>query len=1001
MSTDAGDWIPNDDSDNPSYWTYKNQIETPDSNDRSYEILRLKNGLRVVLVHDPTTDVAAVSMNVGVGYFSDPDDMPGMAHLCEHVILTGSQVGNKKDMNCWQYVMDRCHSINATTTESSTYYYFTIGNDYLGGKDGGAIGRFANLFKHPTFHVNDIASEVMTVESEYDESCQSDTRRLLQLFKSQAPPTHPWRKFDAGNSQTLTPTVKKGMDVDEERKKRLKDWWHKNYSPSIMGLAILGNQSLDELRKMALSHFSSLGHTSEATVSPYVADVPWSEDDEGNITFAKRIFDTSTLEVSFYLPRQDMLYESKPTTYISRFIANEGPGSLHSYLTKKRWILQLSSGTYDAARGFSFLSIVVTLTKSGLVNYESVLTAIYAYLYFLNQAVLRPSVHFSEFEQIQNNSFQYSVKEDSETHVIRLSEALLLPWPRERLLSGRKKIWKQEDDLVRSMLEPFLVPMAGKVTLSSNDFSAIKLDVSWNKEEWYGTEYIRRPLNPELFLGARAHEISHYMFLPDPNTSIPQHFGLVPQSKDFKGLEYPRYDGSSPISDLWFKQRFKQDDQLDLPKGYIGLYIRSSVARDSPRHSVMTKLIEWLLTDFLKEKFFDHLLAGRTLSVISDYDGTFILQVGGYTENMISFFKDVLQAIKAHNIQEGQLSIYRHRLKQNLKNSQLSQPCIVAHQSMEYMLRSVGWSPEELERAANESIPLSEMQQHLGNLLAPAFPSSPPVMVLIGQRPQMILPKNATVLVTGNFEEKDAQNVRDIVDGALPPANGKESRTKTNVIEAGKNFVYHQTVVNSKEKNNAVEYYLQIDDDSQARPMWRIPTPSEARARLLLLAHIMSEPTLNTLREIERLGYTVSCLPRTGVPPVGISVRVEGAESAPSIEASIDEFLKNYKLTLDTMSDDDFNTRRDALVKMLTQRLDNQDQEAVKFGAPILSGSYDFDLEEASADLIGDLTKGDVCEFYERYIVPSSKHRRKLSVHAVSPNPHSYDRLTDPKKFRA
>lgn len=63
-------------------------LETPSLDDRAYRVIRLANQLEVLLVHDHDTDKASAAMDVGVGSFSDEDDMPGMAHAVEHVRLS-------------------------------------------------------------------------------------------------------------------------------------------------------------------------------------------------------------------------------------------------------------------------------------------------------------------------------------------------------------------------------------------------------------------------------------------------------------------------------------------------------------------------------------------------------------------------------------------------------------------------------------------------------------------------------------------------------------------------------------------------------------------------------------------------------------------------------------------------------------------------------------------------------------------------------------------------
>ena len=67
------------------------RMEAPELDDRSYRVIELPNKLEVLLVHDPETDKASASLSVGVGYFCDDDDMPGMAHAIEHLLFMGTE----------------------------------------------------------------------------------------------------------------------------------------------------------------------------------------------------------------------------------------------------------------------------------------------------------------------------------------------------------------------------------------------------------------------------------------------------------------------------------------------------------------------------------------------------------------------------------------------------------------------------------------------------------------------------------------------------------------------------------------------------------------------------------------------------------------------------------------------------------------------------------------------------------------------------------------------
>ena len=85
----------------------------------------------------------------------------------------------------------------------------------------------------------------------------------------------------------------------------------------------------------------------------------------------------------------------------------------------------------------------------------------------------------------------------------RLAELMARPWPRERLLSGSTKIWADQPELWRNMLEVDMAPEKGSVLICSNDFAGIGIDSPWMKEKWYGTEYMTQKIDPAILKMAR------------------------------------------------------------------------------------------------------------------------------------------------------------------------------------------------------------------------------------------------------------------------------------------------------------------------------------------------------------------------------------------------------------------------------------------------------------------------------------------------------------------
>lgn len=68
-----------------------NNIGKSQQDNRDYRGLKLTNGLKVLLVSDPVTDKAAAALTVDVGSMSDPNEIPGLAHFCEHMLFLGTE----------------------------------------------------------------------------------------------------------------------------------------------------------------------------------------------------------------------------------------------------------------------------------------------------------------------------------------------------------------------------------------------------------------------------------------------------------------------------------------------------------------------------------------------------------------------------------------------------------------------------------------------------------------------------------------------------------------------------------------------------------------------------------------------------------------------------------------------------------------------------------------------------------------------------------------------
>lgn len=122
-------------------WLFEKPISKPLLDDTTYRLIMLENNLQVLLISDRSADQVGMALDVGVGHVSDPKDMPGLAHFCEHLLFMGTTPFPEENAYK-QFVKRHGGFTNASTAASTTTYQFSIQAPYL----SGAMERFAAFF---------------------------------------------------------------------------------------------------------------------------------------------------------------------------------------------------------------------------------------------------------------------------------------------------------------------------------------------------------------------------------------------------------------------------------------------------------------------------------------------------------------------------------------------------------------------------------------------------------------------------------------------------------------------------------------------------------------------------------------------------------------------------------------------------------------------------------------------------------------------------------------
>ncbi|KAG1761690.1 Metalloenzyme, LuxS/M16 peptidase-like protein [Suillus occidentalis] len=999
-------------ADVPTYTLFTKPIEKSQLDEREYRLIKLENGLLAMLIQDAKADIAAASLDVAVGHLSDPDDIPGLAHFCEHLLFMGTEQFPKENEYSEYLSKNNGHS-NAYTAPANTNYYFRVATSAL----PGALTRFSAFFHSPLFAPSCTTREMNAVDSEHSKNHQADPWRVFQLNKHLTKEGHPWSKFGSGNRETLSAAgrtfkaasklngngVKNGAHivvdrsvpvspissngslassplpsripspvpsntsassenepdggvVGRETRRRLVEWWNKEYCAGRMRLCIVGKEPLDALADMVSTLFTPIKNREQDPL-PIIPDHPFGPNEMGTLVSVQTVKAFHAIEISFPLAWQSPLWRYKPAHFISHFTGHEGPGSLFSYIKNKGWATSLSSGPQSLARGFEMFKFTIHLTKLGFENYRLVALAAFKYLSLLRSSAF-PKWYQSELVKIARTKFQFATKENAESYAVSLSERLGKPVPPELVLRGAviPCEWNSEDgeQEVREILEDMRITTGRAVLMArKEELERISTNEHWEHEKWYGTGYRVERWDPSFVEQAEGPNDITELYLPGANEFIPTN--LEVEKRDvLEPAKRPYLIKQTPMGSVWYKK----DDQFWLPKASLVLELRSSVAGSSPRADTMTRLFADLVNDSLQEFAYDAELAGLVFHCGSHHLGLMVT-LDGYNEKLPVLARRVLETVRSLQVREDRLAVFKEKVKRDWENFFMDQGYRLSDYYTQYMLTHNTWTiAEKLQEISN--VTQDELQRHINDFLARL---------------------SIEILVTGNMHKDEAIGLSEMAENVLnaSPISADETAQRALILPEGSNFIWKSHIPNPNDSNSSLTYYLQFGSSTDAR----------LRTTTLLLIHIMSEPAFDILRTKEQLGYIVFCseLQLSGASLLGLRLVVQSERNPAYLEQRVETFLDTMKSKIEDMEPDDFEQFKTGLQQKWTEVIKDLRKERAKFWEHIDSGYLDFLRRYNDSDLLTGITKHDVLELFLSRVHPSGVKRSKLSVQLQSRKP--------------
>lgn len=906
-------------------------IEKSQSDHREYRMIELPNHMRVLLISDPKAETSAASLDVGVGHFSDPEEVPGLAHFCEHLLFMGTKkYPDENDFS--SFLSDHSGRYNAYTSTENTNYYFSIAHEHF----EPALDRFAQFFISPLFSRSSVDREAHAVDLEFKKNLQDDEWRMFQLEKSLSGSGTPYSKFGTGSYETLIVSPKeKGEDVIDVLLK-----FHSTYySANIMTLAVLSKETLDELEALVLKYFSEVPNN--GVQKPDFGEYSFSSM-VGKQYWYKPVLQRRSLELAFPMKDTYQYYKDDPTVYLKYLLEHRASGSLFSSLLNYGWATSLEVKKEYIVSGVDFFRISVTLTERGLSVYEKVVAMVFKYLETLRAQAPHGWIS-DELKTIHANSFRFQELPLYHTYVSTLSRKMQDKYvlPSDILITDVFK--EHNDEAIRKILgfltkDNLILTIVGKESRQS-----------WDQvEKWYGSQYSISEFTDSLKRAFEyTKELDNVEFkLPSRNKFIPTMF-FVRNDTDAESSK-PELVHDNEFLRFWHKTSVSPFS----PKSHLSLLIKSNEYHGTARRSAHAMIYVKMLLYHLRDTLYYASIAGNSFSL--DVHSLGIqLQIYAYTDKVYELLQIFVQALVDYEPDLSDFFQFKRELIATYKNIDMINPYKHLSYDIGHLYIDKTWSRDKLYESI-KTLTFTEIRNFYAIRLSYIF-------------------------VEGLLVGGASKNFSDFVEHLLnqtsltPAYTYRTIQSRTYLLDKGDNFIFETNVANPLESNSGILYSIQLGDIKDSKLL----------AFIKLLHFMIKERAFDQLRAKEQLGYVVKTFVGETGTILDYRIMVQSSRDPFYLEQRIIAFLYRVAAFLETMTDSEYDKYLYSLTHGHGLGPGSIKGEASGYWDDIVSGVYEFQRYKRLRVAFKELKREEFKKMFYKYIYPGPS-QKKISVHLKS-----------------
>lgn len=882
-------------------------VEKSQNDPRQYRYLQLDNGLKVMLIQAPETEMTAVSLAVGVGSFHNPPQFPGLAHYLEHMLFLGTE--DYPEPNALQkYLEENAGFANAYTSSDHTNYYFQTPNDLL----DPSLDRFSDYFKAPLFDREYSDKERTAVHNEWSMGKSQDPRIMFQLLGLTGNPDHPAARLSVGNRETLPGGEDSGLY------EAMRAFYQRYYVAELMTLTLVSQRPLAEQEALVREHFATLpeGEAPSAEITePGLPPASW-----GKHIYYRPQKDLTQLILEFPIADNTDQWRVKPNAYLSNILSSEEPDTLGHYLREQNLANSMGAGIQSDFFGQDgFVRIFIDATEKGMEQRDQVIAATLAYIECVRQQGVKQR-YYDEYRTLAQKTFNEQSPPQPMQQAVHIS-ALMHDLPPAYVNSASAHFETFDPGAINAVLEQMRPERLRVWHVSQSE--PVDTDIPH-----YDGRYAVADIEADTLAQWQSMAQNIELKLPPANT--------LASGGDAEAIEHSVQTFTQLIAepglDVWFRHaEYHQDG-----KGYLHFVWNSDLGIQSAKHFALGAIMNGLLGEQNMSLADRAGRAGIDISFDRSDSNMQNLTLHGPVGNHDDLVNELMGSVAQLSFTEAEFERQRDRLQEWLSGEATDAPMHQLYRWLDRRTQRFAWDvPAILE--ASEQITPEDLRAYYRQW-----------------RDEVTL----RLYAYGHYRPEQVRAMARNAEQALGPDRhpGPLYVTETDTPEAGQHWSVERTI----EHNDVGWMRAYVAPSAEMEPF----------ASLLLLNMLINNPLYTQLRTEEQWGYVVNAgVTRLGSQPALVMLVQSSEKTLPAIQERVEQFLVEYEPILSELDEVQLNPLRESLVAQLTQKPNDFAQEASRYRGDFHRNNTDFDTRERLVEALKVVTPEQVKQAFEQWVL--------------------------------